>query len=63
MKKIMKEIKMKECWGGGAMFTARLTSGDGRSVLRPKNKEEKQISRQKVQEIEDPGEKAWAFEE
>ena len=49
--------------GGGAMFTARLTSGDGRSVLRPKNKEEKQISRQKVQEIEDPGEKAWAFEE
>lgn len=40
------------------MFTARLTSGDRRSVLRPKNKEEKQVSRQKVQEIEDPGERA-----
>lgn len=25
------------------MFTARLTSGDGRSVLRPKNKEEKKV--------------------
>lgn len=30
------------------MFTARLTSGNGRSLLRPKNKEEKQISSQKV---------------
>jgi len=40
------------------MFTARLTSGNGRSLLRPKNKEEKQISSQKVQEIEDPGERA-----
>lgn len=44
--------------GWGAMFTARLTSGDGRSVLRLKNKEEKQVSRQKIQEIEDPGERA-----
>ena len=40
------------------MFTARLTSGDGRSVLRPKNKEEKQHPRQKIQGIEDPGERA-----
>ena len=53
---------MKEWFGGwGAMFTGRLTSGDGRSVLRPKNKEEKKLSRQKIQEIEDPGERAWAF--
>lgn len=57
MKRIMKEIRMKELLGG-AMFTARLISGDGRSVLRPKNKKEKQVSRQKVQETEDPGERA-----
>lgn len=57
MTRIMREIRMKELLRG-AMFTARLISGDGRSVLRPKNKEEKQVSRQKVQEIEDPGERA-----
>ena len=59
MKRIIKEIRMKEWFGGwGAMFRARLTSGDGRSVLRPKNKEEKQLPRKKIQGIEDPGERA-----